>query len=70
MNNRSERTEKLKPQDSERKNIQHPEDDPEAVVKPEDQVYTKEEADFQNIAERKEKQEQPVYPVKKSPKNV
>jgi hypothetical protein len=37
-------------------------------VKPEDKVYRKEEGDFGNIAEEKEKGEQPVQPVKQPPR--
>ncbi|HXI01468.1 MAG TPA: hypothetical protein VNI52_14460 [Sphingobacteriaceae bacterium] len=70
MNNKSKKTEKLEPQDSKGKDINHPENDSEAVIKPEDKIYTKEEANFKNIAQRKENQEQPVYPIKTPPKDV
>lgn len=39
-----------------------------AVKQPEDKQYTKEEADFDNPAKRREKEEQPVNPIKKAPK--
>jgi len=68
MKNQSNKAEKLAPQDSERKDIKHPENDNEAVVNPEDLQYHKEEADFKDIATRKEQQEQPVTPLKEPPK--
>lgn len=67
MNNQSKKPEKLEPQDSKQKNIKHPKDDNEAVVKPEDKIYTKEEADFGNAAMSRENSEQPVTPNKKEP---
>lgn len=67
MNNESEKTEKLRPQDSKQKEIKHPKDDNEAVVKPEDKVYTRNEANFTNSAKRRETDEQPVNPVKTPP---
>lgn len=70
MNNQSKKSEKLQPKDSGRKELKHPEEDSEAVIKPKDQVYTKEEADFKNIAKKKENQEQPVDPIKNPPKNA
>lgn len=69
MNNQSGKHEKLKPQDSERKDIKHPKDDEEAVVKPEDQEYHKDEATFKNIAKNKEEGEQPVNSVTKAPED-
>ncbi len=68
MKNQSKKAEKLAPQDSERKEIHHPENDNEAVIHPEDLRYHKENADFKDIARRKEEQEQPVLPVKDPPK--
>lgn len=68
MKNQSNKSEKLAPQDSERKEIKHPENDNEAVVNEEDLQYRKEEADFKDIATRKEQQEQPVTPLKEPPK--
>lgn len=68
MKNQSNKSEKLAPQDSERKDIKHPENDNEAVVNPEDLQYRKEDADFKDIAKRKEQQEQPVTPLKEPPK--
>lgn len=38
-----------------------------AVVPTEDKVYDKEEADFGDVAKRKENQEQPVNPIKTPP---
>ncbi len=67
MNNESKKHEKLKPQDSDQKNIKHPQDDTEAVVKTEDKVYKKEEADFKNPAKQRENSEQPVNPDKNAP---
>lgn len=69
MNHQSEKPEKLKPQDSQQKEVKHPNDDNESVVKPEDRVYTKDEADFTNPAKRRENGEQPVHPVKTEPKD-
>ena len=68
MDNKSKKTENLEPKDSKQKNIKHPQDDNEAVVKPADETYTKQEADFGNIARKKELNEQPVSPNKKEPK--
>lgn len=68
MKNQSNKSEKLAPQDSERKDIKHPENDNEAVVNPEDLQYRKEDADFKDIAKKKEQQEQPVTPLKEPPK--
>lgn len=68
MNNQSKKAEKLEPQDSERKPVKHPENDNEAVVHPEDLEYHQEEADFGDVAKRKEQGEQPVDPVKEPPK--
>jgi hypothetical protein len=67
MNNQSKKPEKLEPQDSEQKNIKHPENDEEAVVKAEDKVYHKRDATFVNPAKKREQQEQPVHPVTKVP---
>ena len=69
MNNKSEKPERLEPQDSEQKKIMHPDDDNEAVVKPADETYIKEEADFGNVAKRRENSEQPVSSIRKEPKN-
>lgn len=68
MNNQSKKPEKLEPQDSDQKNIEHPKDDDKAVVKPEDKVYKKEEPAFDNPAKRREQNEQPVNPIKDPPK--
>ncbi|MDB5120180.1 MAG: hypothetical protein JWN56_1398 [Sphingobacteriales bacterium] len=68
MNNQSDKPEKLKPQDSERKDIKHPKDDNQAVVKPEDKDYNEEEAEFKNVAKARENSEQPVNPIKQAPK--
>ena len=70
INNQSDKPEKLKPQDSERKEIKHPQDDNEAVVKPEDLDYQQEEADFGNIEKRKAENEQPINPVSEEPKKI
>ncbi len=67
MNNQSQKPEQLRPQDSKQKEIKNPKDDNEAVVKPEDRTYKKDEAQFANPAERRENGEQPVHPVKKPP---
>jgi len=68
MNNQSKKPENLEPQDSDQKNIKHPKNDEEAVVKPEDQVYNKQNATFINPAKKREQGEQPVHPVKEPPK--
>ena len=68
INNQSDKPEKFEPKDSKRKNIKHPQDDEEAVVKPEDRQYKKEDEDFGDIAKYKEQGEQPVLPVKDAPK--
>ncbi len=69
MNNQSEKPEQLKPQDSKQKEVKTPKDDNEAVVKPEDKTYTKEDAQFVNPAKRRENDEQPVHPVKDEPRD-
>ncbi len=68
MNGKSDKPEQLEPKDSEQKKVRHPEDDNEAVVKPEDQIYRKEDADFGNAAKKREEGEQPVHPVAREPK--
>jgi hypothetical protein len=70
INHQSDKPEKFEPQDSRRKDIKHPENDDEAVVKPEDLDYEQQEGDFGNVADYKEKREQPVLPVKDAPKDV
>jgi len=70
INNKSDKPEKFIPQDSEQKNIRHPQDDEEAVLKPKDKKYKSKNADFKNPAETKEQSEQPVTPIKKAPKDV
>ena len=67
MNNQSKNPEKLEPQDSEQKNIKDSRKENESVVKAEDQVYTKEEANFKNPAKKREQGEQPVHPDKNAP---
>lgn len=67
MNNQSKKPEKLEPQDSDQKNIHHPDEDDEAVVKPADKEYNETDAGFKNPAKQREKSEQPVNPVKKEP---
>lgn len=69
MNNQSKKPEKLQPQDSEQKHIKHPQNDNEAVVKPEDKVYRRENAEFRNPAKKRENEEQPVHSVKKENKD-
>ena len=69
MNNQSEKPEKLLPQDSEQKKVEHAKDDNKAVVKREDRIYTKEEANLPDPAKRRETDEQPVNPVKTPPKD-
>ena len=66
MNNQSKKHENLEPQDSEQKNIRRGNDE-EAVVKPEDKVYHKDEASFPDAAKKVEQREQPVHPVKNAP---
>ncbi len=66
MNNQSEKPEKLLPQDSKQKEVKNPKDDNEAVVKPQDRVYTKDEPDFVSPAKRRETE---VHPVKTPPKD-
>lgn len=39
-----------------------------AVKKPEDKDYTEEEPEFKNPAKQRERDEQPVNPIKKAPK--
>jgi hypothetical protein len=68
INNQSDKPEKFEPKDSKRKNIKHPQDDEEAVIKPEDRKYKKEESDFGDVAKYKEEREQPVLPIKEAPK--
>ncbi len=70
MNNQSDIPEKFEPKDSKRKKIKHPQDDDEAVLKPEDQDYQKENADFKNVSRAKEESEQPVHVIKKAPKDI
>ncbi|HEY0667272.1 MAG TPA: hypothetical protein VGD22_03790 [Sphingobacteriaceae bacterium] len=70
MSKQSKKSEDLLPKDSKRKKIKHPEDDSEAVLHKKDTVYLKKDADFKNIAKKKENQEQPVYPIKTPPKDV
>ena len=67
MNNQSKKPERLEPQDSEQKDIKHPKDDKNAVVKPEDKVYNKQNATFIDPAKKREQIEQPVHPVTKAP---
>ncbi|MDF3076843.1 MAG: hypothetical protein K0S09_732 [Sphingobacteriaceae bacterium] len=62
INNQSDKPEKFEPKDSKRKDIKHPQDDEEAVVKPEDKEYHKDNANYGNIAAKKAKSEQPVNP--------
>lgn len=62
--NQSHKPEDFDPKDSRRKDIKHPQDDENAVVKSKDKVYRKQEEDFGNIAKRKEQGEQPVLPGK------
>ena len=68
MNNQSKKPEKLRPQDSERKDIMHPKDDNKTVVKSEDKQYNEDEAEFKNVAKSRENSEQPVNPIKQAPK--
>ena len=70
INNKSDKPEKFEPQDSKQKEIHHPEDDQEAVLKPRDKDYNKEEANFAPPAKTKEEGEQPIHPVKKAPKDI
>lgn len=63
-NNQSDKPEKLEPQDSKEKQIKHPRDDNKAVVKPEDKSYGADDADFKNVAKKKEISEQPPDHVK------
>lgn len=70
INNQSDKTEKFEPKDSERKDIKHPQDDEEAVVKPEDREYNEQDENFGDIAERKAQNEQPITPNKETPKDV
>ena len=68
INNQSKKQEKREPQDSEHKEIHHPQNDKVAVVKPEDQEYRQENADFENPARNRERSEQPIESVTKEPK--
>lgn len=63
INNESDKTEKFEPQDSQRKNIRHPQDDEEAVVDPQDLDYEKENADFEPPQKRKVESEEPINSV-------
>lgn len=63
-NNQSDKPEKLEPQDSKEKQIRHPKDDNEAVVKTEDKIYNGDNADFKNVAKKKELSEQPQDRIK------
>lgn len=38
------------------------------VTKSEDKVYTKQDANFDNPAKKREESEQPIHPIKKAPK--
>ncbi len=69
MNNESAKPEKLRPQDSKQKELKNRRDDNEAVVKPEDKVYTRDEPNLPNPAKRRETEEQPVHPLKTPPKD-
>ncbi len=69
MNNQSEKPEKLRPQDSERKDITTPENDNEVVRRSEEKNYVEKDADFGNISKSKENSEQPVNPIKRAPKD-
>lgn len=42
--------------------------DHKTVKKPEDKVYTKDEPHYENPAERRENDEQPVHSIKDAPK--
>lgn len=68
-NNQSDKAEKMEPQDSEQKDIKPRRDDEKAVIKPEDQTYTEEDAHFKDPAKTKEGSEQPVNPIKTPPKD-
>lgn len=65
MNNQSKKPENLEPQDSTRKDISHPENDSNAVINHEDEVYKKDEAEFRDPAKVKEDSEQPINSVNK-----
>ena len=54
INNQSNTPEKFEPKDSKQKNIDHPKDDNEAVVKPEDKDYEQKDANFGDVAKKKE----------------
>lgn len=41
-----------------------------AVKKPEDKIYKKENAHFENPAKKREESEQPVHSIKKAPKKL
>lgn len=59
INNQSDKPEKFEPKDSKEKEIKHPKDDNEAVVKNEDKTYSADNANYGNVAAKKEKSEQP-----------
>ncbi|MEJ7778810.1 MAG: hypothetical protein WKF68_04395 [Daejeonella sp.] len=65
MNNKSKKSENLEPQDSKQKEIRHPQNDDEAVIKLSDKSYRHEQADFGDTAKKRENSEQPVNPIKK-----
>ena len=67
MNNQSKKHEDREPQNSDQKKTRHPDNDEKAVVKPEDQKYHRDNADFNNPAKQRERGEQPVESVKKEP---
>lgn len=68
INNQSSKPEKFEPKDSERKDIKHPQDDGEAVIQPENQVYKKEEPEFRDPQKRKVEREQPINSADEKPK--
>ena len=62
INNQSKKPENRIPQDSEQKDIKHPQNDDEAVKKAKDKTYRGKEPHFKNPAKQREQSEQPVHP--------
>jgi len=68
INNQSSKPEKFEPKDSKRKDIKHPQDDGEAVIQPEKQIYKKDEPEFRDPQKRKVEREQPINSADEKPK--
>ena len=62
MNNPSDKTESLVPEDSEKKQIIPSDDDHGAIVKDGNMIYQKIDADFKNAAKKREEGEHLIRP--------